>query len=1001
MVQKLLKKPKLIVILFFGLFCFAVSNAQIVVKGTVSSAADNTPLPGAAVIVSGTSIGVITDIDGNYEISVADTNATLQFSYVGFLPEEVKTGRQAIVNVSLVQDLLRLDEVIVTAYSEKSKTEISSAVVSLKADEINKVTVNSVADMLSGKVAGVQVQNSTGQPGSAGDIRIRGVGSVFSSQKPLVVVDGVIEGSYSPNDIESVTILKDAGATGLYGSRAASGVILITTKSGKSGKSLITAKVSHGIKRPEFGNFAVMNSEELFDYHSQVFSPTVFKSIRPRKLLNQDYNWIDNTYKQSQLTTAYLSATAGSEKSNYFLSVDYLDDNGTLITTNYKRMSVKLKVKNNLGEKLSVTSDISGQFTKDQYPHWTLSQGAFRLMPWDNPYTSGNELVYDVKKAGWYSNVPNNPYHSVQYNRYGNYGVGSSGNFAVNYVIIKGLSINSRTSLSAGFGKYEEIESPLSYEGEPVGGRIFNSINFSYSYGNTTLLKFERNFGIHSFSGLAGVEGGKYIVEAGYGGNGKGILPGQEVLGVSGSIEKATGNKAEVASFSSLAQINYDLSKKYFVTVSGRKDGSSKFSPNNKYGTFYSASASWLMSNEDFIKQFSYINYLKVRGSYGAIGNETFPDDNYYPYFPAFSAGYVYNNQTAYYPSNPGNMNLTWETSYPLNFGVDLGLFKKAEINIDYYNIHTKDLLFQDPLPLSQGFDFQWKNVGEIRNRGIEIGLNATLLNTRDLSCDFNFNISSNQNELVKLSDKPGVENIIISSSSQRQILEVGKPAFEWYMPKWKGVDTQTGKPLWEVIEYDAASGSEVARDTTSDYNSATLQPVGSPFPKFNGGFGTVVSYKGFSLNVAFSFVYGNKIYHYTRQEIDNDGANTNLNAFKLQDGMSRWEKPGDIATHPQPKIGGNSNAHEYSSRYLEDGSYLRVRNLTLGYSLPKKIVQKIKLAECTFNLSVDNLKTWTKFTGMDPDVPLYRSDIWTLPGLSSFKYPINKQYLLGIEIKF
>jgi TonB-linked SusC/RagA family outer membrane protein len=997
---KILKNIKTYLVLLLGFLLLSNANSQISVSGKVVSASDNAPLPGATVIIAGKAKGTITNLDGEFKLSVADTSEKIQVSFVGYLTETVKVGTQLVVNVSLVQDLMNLDEVIVTAYSEKSKTEISSAVVSLKADEINKVTVNGVSDMLAGKVAGVQVQNASGQPGSAGDIRIRGVGTVFSPQKPLIVVDGVIDGSYNPNDVESVTVLKDAGATGLYGSRAASGVLLITTKSGKSGKSLITAKVSRGIKRPEFGNFEVMNSAELYDYHSQVFSPTVFKSIRPRKLLKQDYDWINNTYKQSEITTAYLSATSGTEKSNYFLSVDYMDDNGTLITTHYKRMSVKLKVKNNLSDRLSVTSDVNGQFTKDQFPHWTLSQGAFRIMPWDNPKDANGELVYDIKKTGWYSNVPTNPYHSIQYNRYGSYGVNSSGNFAVNLSIVKGLSVNSRTSISASYGKYEEIESPLSFESISNGGRIFNSINFGYGYGNTTLVKFEKAFGIHSFSGLAGVEGGKYTIESGYGGNGTGILPGKEVLGAAGSITKATGGKAEVSTFSMLAQVNYDVSKKYFVTVSGRRDGSSKFSPNNKYANFYTASASWLMSNEDFIKQVSFINYMKLRASYGAVGNESFPENDYYPYFPSFSSGYIYNNEAAYYPKNRGNMNLTWETSNPMNVGLDLGIFEKIEVNIDYYNTHTKNMLFKDPLPPSQGFDFQWKNIGEIQNKGIELGLNAILLNTKSIRWDANFNISSNHNKLVKLSDKEGGDKYIISANTYRQILEVDKPAFEWYMPKWVGVDPETGMPLWEQIKYDATTGKNVV-NTTSIYDSVTFQSAGSPFPKFSGGFGTVFSYKGFSLNIAFSYVYGNKIYHATRQELDNDGASTNTNAFKLQKGMSRWEKPGDIATHPEPKIGGNSRAHEYSSRYLEDGSYLRVRNLTLSYNLPSNIVQKIKVADCTINFSVDNLKTWTKFTGMDPDVPLYQSDAWTLPGLSSFKYPINKQYILGIELKF
>lgn len=990
---------KIILFAAFALLTLVQIKAQeVTVTGKVTDTEGN-PVPGASVVVVGTAQGAVTDINGTYSIHVNQAKDKLSFSFIGYEREEVAVNNQKEINITLVPETLALSEIVVLAYSDKKKTEISSAVVSLKAEDINKVTTNSVEDMLIGKVAGVQVQNASGQPGQTGDIRVRGVGSVFSSQKALVVVDGIIGGTYNPNDIETVSVLKDAGATGLYGSRAAAGVILITTKSGSKNKTSITAKVSRGLKQPEFGKFAVMNSTELYDYHKQVYPASLFSTIRPKTLLSRNYDWIGNTYGESDITTAYLTAAGGNDKTNYFLSIDYMDDEGTLKSTDYKRISARSKVKHSFNDRLSVTTNITGQYTYSQYPHWTLSQGAFRLMPWDLPYDSDGVPVYDIKKAGWLSNVTNNPYHSLQYNKYDNYGMDFSGSATVVYNMTRWLKIDSRSSASGSFSKYEEIESPLSYEGAATNGRIFNSINFGRSYGNTSLLKFDKKLGNHSVSGLAGIEGGKYIVESGYGGNGHGILPGQEVLGVAGSIEKATGFKYEVSTFSVLSQLNYDFKKKYFITGSARRDGSSKFSPNSKYANFFTASASWLISSEEFMKTLTAVNYLKLRSSYGAVGNETFPNDNYYPYFPSYSGGQIYNDQTAYYPSNMGNYNLTWETSYPFNVGIDLGLFKKVEFNIDYYNTHTKDLLFQDPLPSSQGFDYQWKNVGEIKNSGLELSANGNVFKTKDISWDLNFNISANHNELVKLSDKEGINNIIITAETFRQILEPGKSAFDWYMPKWLGVDPANGNPLWEKLTYDG-SGNIINQEQTSVYNQATFQPVGSPFPKFMGGFGTLASFKGLSLSAAFSFVYGNKIYHYTRQQLDNDGANLNINAYKLQDGMSRWKNPGDVATHPKPVLGGNNNAHEYSSRYLEDGSYLRLRNVTLSYDIPRNIAQKVKLNGIKINISVDNLKTWTKFTGMDPDVPLFTS-AWLLPGVSSFKYPISRQFNAGIEINF
>jgi hypothetical protein len=349
---------------------------------------------------------------------------------------------------------------------------------------------------------------------------------------------------------------------------------------------------------------------------------------------------------------------------------------------------------------------------------------------------------------------------------------------------------------------------------------------------------------------------------------------------------------------------------------------------------------------------------------------------------------------------NAGNYNLTWETSYPFDAGLDIEIIKRIEITIDYYNTHTKDLLFRDPLPSSTGFDFRWKNVGEILNTGLEAAIRGKVIQSKSITWVLNLNLSVNRNELIKLSDKAGVNNIIVSAETFRQILEPHESAFSWYMPKWLGVNPEDGKPLWEKIIVDPVSGNETGREETSVYNEATFQSLGSPFPKFMGGFGTSASYKGLSLSASFSFVYGNKIYHSTRQELDNDGANLNVNAFKLEPDMSRWKKPGDQATHPQPKIGGNNNAHEYSSRYLEDGSYLRLTNLTLSYLLPNRVIKIMKLSTLKLNLSADNLFTWTKFTGMDPDVPLYTGS-WILPGVSSFKYPISKNYSVGVEISF
>ena len=989
-------------LLLLATIVFAIQvNGQVDISGVVLSQPDNSPLPGATVMEKGTSNGVISDLDGYYSFSVASKEAIIVVSYIGYLKKEIALDGQTSINIALSEDLLNLDEVVITAYSQKSKTEISSAVVSLKAGDIDQVTVNSVEDMLIGKVAGVQVQSETGQPGASSDIRIRGVGSVFSPQQPLIVVDGIIGGTYNPDDIESVSVLKDAGATGLYGSAAAAGVILIQTKSGKIGTSVIRASIRTGIKQPEFGNYEMMNTEGLYAYHKSFFSPALFPIARPDSLLKYDFDWVNNTYGQSNITVANISASGATEKTNYYISGDYMDDGGTLMGTGYKRVSFRSNIKYQLNKWLNIGTNITFNHSKSTYADWNMSEGVFRLQPWDQPRYPDGELVYDVIDAGWLSNVTHNPYHSAQYNKEGGYDIDGAANLILGIKITDWLKIDSWSTFAMGYGKYEFIYSPRSYEGAVDGGRIGNNVYLDKNISNTTLLKFNYQINKHGIDALLGTEVGSYISERDFGGEAIGFLHGQSVMGVAGSQVKPSGTIVESNYVSLLSQVNYNYAKKYFATLSYRMDGNSRFAPNNKYAPFFTFAASWLISNEGFMEQVGVIHYLKLRASYGAVGNSSFPDDSYYPYFPSFTAGGTYNGSAFYFPEVPGNYNLSWEKSNPLNIGLDIGFINRIEINFDYYNNKTEDLLFMNPLPSSQGYEFQWANVGEIRNTGIEMAINAIAIKTRDFTWRLDLNIAANKNKMLALSDKESVTEMVISRGDPTQILTVGGGAFDWYMPKWLGVDPDNGQPLWEDIIYDD-NGNEIDRVPTSVYTDAAedYQVMGSPFPDFAGGFGTVLAYKGISLNVAFVYSYGNEIYHTNRQELDNDGENISVNAMKLQDGWSRWVNPGDDATHPESVYGGNMNSNKYSSRYLEDGSYLRLRNITLAYDLPAIYAQKIKLQGLRVYFSVDNLKTWTKYSGADPDVPLYLG-AYNLPGTQFFKYPISKQFIVGLDISF
>lgn len=983
--------------LLLVLCCTPHLSAQQVVSGVVSSSDEELPLPGVNVVVQGTTRGTVTDQNGFFSLSGVGPADSIAFSYIGYISVTLAPGGSNVLNVSLEPEFRELEEIIVMAYSEKSRTEISSSVVSLSADEINNVTVSGIEDMLVGKVAGVHVQSASGQPGQNADIRIRGVGSAFSPQSPLIVVDGIIGGDYNPNDIETVTVLKDAGATGLYGSQAAAGVIIITTRQGEKGKTSFTFRADHGLKQPETGNFRVMNGEELYYYHKEIFDPAAFPTLRPTVLRTLDYDWINNSYKTATIGNYYLSVGGGKDKMNYFISADYMDDEGTALNSHYRRFNMRTRISVELTDRIKLGTKISGNYSTSLSPHWTYTENPFRMMPWDNPYDESGELIRNVNTV-WYSNVPSNIFHSSVYNRYGGMGSGASADFTLDIRIFDWLTFSSLNSVGMGYGKYEEVESPLTVEGAGLG-YVRTYVNMGQSLGTINLLKFNKRFGIHSVSGLAGMEGGTYKEDFDLGGEGQGILPGQEILSVAGT-GIVSGNRREQSSISILSQLNYNLASRYFLTASFRRDGNSKFSPENKYGNFYTFAASWLISNEEFMEAADAIHYLKLRASYGAVGNETFPNYNLYPYFSSYSFEYPYNNQSSAYPDNLGNAALTWETSYPLNVGIDLGFIDRIEINLDVYNTITRDLLFQDPTAYSKGFRFQWKNVGEMQNRGVELAFQGDVVRSGSLRWNVNFNIGANQNKVLKLSEKD-VTQINIAANDINQTMKEGEEAFSWYMPKWMGVDPDNGDPLWENIIYDEDSGEEIGRETTNSYAQADFQIVGSPFPDFSGGFGTTVSWKGLTLSAAFSYVYGNQIYNATRKELDNDGANNNVNAIVLLDEWSRWESPGDDATHPRVVLGGNRNAYEHSSRYLEDGSYLRMRNVKLSYDLPSGWAQKIGAELLRISVSGDNLLTFTNYSGMDSDVPLYRTSTWNLPGLSYFKYPISKQVILGIELKF
>ncbi len=969
------------------------NNPPFTVSGIVTDAKSGEPIPSANIMEVGTQNGTTTGLDGKYTIQVASGNALLQYSYVGYFTQTVAVKNRSVINIMLAEDTKLLSEVVVMGYTEKTANEISSAVQVLKSEELLDVTAPNIGNMLQGKVSGVEVVNDGGSPGSSPEIRIRGTGSISAASSPLYVVDGIIGGDFSPNDVESITILKDAGATGLYGSRAAGGVIIVTTKQGSEGKMQVNLKTSTGFKQITNGNFQLMNSEELYDYQRTLFSPSALPLVRPLKLKETDFDWIKESFHPGMLQDYYVSVSGKSNKVSYYISANVYDEDGTFLSTDYRRISFRNNLKFDISDRITLSTNLNVSQSSNTGYQYNSLYDAYLYLPWDVPYDEeGNPRFVDATTNNWYSRDKRNYIHSSSYNYDGGKGLAINGDITLNIKLTNWLSFSTSNRLAIGTGWYKSLIDPRVREGIASGGNLYNSNDLS-TYGITSnMFKVKQSFGEHHFNGLLGFETEKndYTLLAA---TGQGLPVGLTVLDAASVPFDVNGTGTQSAFTSGFSQLNYNFKGRYFATVSYRVDGSSKFGQSNRWGGFPSASASWLITEEDFMEKATQIDLLKVRASYGVTGNANIGD---FQHLAKYAFTTQYSSMPAGFPQNLPNPYLGWEKAHTMNFGIDLGLFKRVDLTVDLYDIKNRDLLLNVPLSPSSGFEYQTRNSGTVQNRGIELQLRTTNIQKADFEWTTTFNIALNRNKVLWLAD--GVEEIITGVEA-KQIIEVGQDIYTWYMPKWLGVDPANGDPLWEQILYDE-EGNETGRQATNDYNLAQFQQVGSATPKFLGGLTSNMKYKGFSLNFALNFVFGNQIYHRSRQFFDNDGAYISYNSMKLLDDWTRWQNPGDEATHPKAIANGNQLSNNVSSRYLEDGSYLRLRNISLSYEIPMRLAARLNLTSIRFFVSGDNLLTLTNYSGMDPEVSI-TGDSWTRPGTGDFKYPISRQVLFGVDVTF
>jgi len=1005
--------------IFFSLLVAVSAFADFSAKGKVIDADTSEPMIGVSILVKGTTTGTVTDFDGNFVLTVPD-KATLQLSYMGYKTIEIR----AIEDMQIIMetDAQQLQEVVSLGYSAVKKAELSSAVVTVDAEKLTDVTTPDIGNMLQGKVAGLTVTNASGQPGEAAQIRIRGTGSITAGSEPVYVVDGVMGGSFNPNDVETISVLKDAGSTGIYGAAAAGGVIVVTTKSGKKNDKVhVDLKATAGAKQALFGNYRMMQSAELYNFHKSLYSAGAFNVMYPKLEALPDYNWQSEFFHTGVVQNYNVAVHGGSEHVAYYVSLDYFDEKGTFKTTGMKKVSGHASLKADITKWLDMNVKVDFSKSSVDYPAvWTMMADAYGKMPWDCPYVydaNGNVTDKYVRidkntrpdtGGKWWSQETWNSLHSAQYN----YSRGDDFNFSgvlqLGVHFTDWLHFTTTNTFGMGNSLSTTYIDPRVYHDKYPNGYISKSTGMSKSFGTTNILKGGYQWGAHSFNAMAGFEYSYWNSEYTKA-EGTDMPNGIDVLNVS-VMRGVGGYTIPGAGWAAFLQASYDWNKRYFITATYRAEASSIFAPNNRVGHFPSVAASWLISNEDFMKNQDVVSFLKLRASYGITGNNNIPA---YRYLSSYTftnilqdqwsrTTLLYQGEVGAMPSRLANPELHWETANMAALGIDLCFIKKIDMSIDLYQTDNTGLLLDVPVAPSTGFYEITKNIGAVRNRGIEYRLDINAIDMNKWRWDIGFNIGFNQNRVVSL---PNHTPILQQESSVNQQVKEGQDIYTWYMKEWAGVDPANGDPLWFVVDANGDYVLDAAgnKTTTNDYNATQAHAVGKATPLFSGGLNTTLSWNGIFLHLSSNFQYGNLIYNYTRQAYDADGAYTGYNQLSIENsvlGWKRWQTPGDEATHPKAVLQGNKSSNAVSSRFLEDGSYFRLKNLMVGYDFPIQLIKKAHMTKCRIYFSADNIFTVSKFSGMDPEITLEHSG-GQLAGMYTENYPVGRTFQGGVEISF
>ena len=994
-----------------------------VLKGKVTDAEKGDGLPGVSVLIRGTNKGTTTNANGEYSLQIPDNGAVLVFSFVGYEPQEMAIGNQTQLNIALKADIKALNEVVVVGYGQVKKSDLTGSVATVAVEEIKKVAVTSLDQALQGRAAGVQITQNSGAPGGATTIRIRGGNSIQGDNEPLYVIDGIpfkndgagsgssfnVLSTLNPSDIESMSVLKDASSTAIYGSRGANGVVIITTKRGKAGKSTINLESYYGVQevRKKYG---VLNGREYAQFVNDANTNEGRAAVYTPDQVNafgEGTDWQNEIFRSAPISNYQLSMSGGDERTQYALSGGYFKQNGIVTNSDFDRYSLRLNLDRKLTERLKVGNSLTVNRTVTNQSRTDGDLGSAGLvtiaalqfppiLPVYNP--DGTYLITSPAL----SFTADNPAALARESKNRNTALRTFGNVFGEYQIMEGLSLKVLLGADAIIQKQDSYLPRSVGSGLAQGGAasIFNGQSVTWL--NENLLTYTKSFGVHNLSALIGYTQQANRTENNTAASRNFVNDNLNSgnLGA-GSVPLVPSSGIGTWGLQSyLARINYGYKDKYLFTASFRADGSSRFGANNRYGYFPSAALAWRVSEEDFLKNARVISDLKLRATYGSTGNQD-GIGNYPAYSLLGTQNYIFGNavSTGIGPSQIANPDLSWETTTQADLGIDVGFFNnRITFVADLYLKRTKDLLLNVTIPSTSGYSSAIKNLGKVENKGIEFSISSRNIDGA-FKWNTDLNFASNRNTVLDIGGAPQIfagQVANIAQNVNSGIIRVGEPLGSFYGYVTNGL-YQTTDELTALSDPQARKPgdrkyADLNGDKKIDDNDRTI--IGRAQPKFLGGISNSFSYKGFELTLFLQGVYGNNILNANRFELEYLSGVNNQN----RDMLNRWT-PTNTNTDI-PRASTTRPANRISSRQIEDGSYLRLKNAQLAYNLPASVTKALKIQSFRVYVTAQNYLTWTKYSGYDPEVNRFGQDSRS-QGFDYSSYPAAKTLLLGLNVGF